>query len=114
MDTADEPLLVRGAGRGGEAEVQAERGRPGGPRPGRRPVEVRVDKDGRCRRTSAGGRADIKRHGAKHKRRAEPVGHERERENHVQGGTAARHRVGASGAPGLPVYARRGWGRSGV
>ena len=77
-------------------------------------VRVQLDRDGRGRRTGAGGRADTEGRSAKHRGCAETVGHERERENHVQGGPRARHRAGAPGASGLPVHAGRGWGRGGL
>ena len=41
VDAADEPLLVRRPGRGGETEVRADGRRAGGPRPRRGPVGCR-------------------------------------------------------------------------
>ena len=113
---ADEPVLVRGPGRGGQAQIRAHRGRAGGPGPGGGLDALRLDRDGSGRGTGGRAVAGGARHGRG--RRAAALGHERERVHHLQrGARTASPRCGAvirptrSCATGTAWCASEGAGR---
>ena len=109
---AGKPVLVRGPGRGGQAQAPAHRGRARGESPGGGLVAVRLDRDDGGRRAGGGGAAGGARPGRG--RRAAALGHERERAHHLPRGARSRHRPGAARSPGLALHARRRRGRRGV
>ena len=92
---ADEPLLVRGPGGGGQAQVPAGRGRARGACPGGGPVAVRVDRDGGGRR-AGGGTGFVVEGACGGRGRRAALGLERERAHHLpRGARTASPQCGA-------------------